>query len=55
MGAQTSGGGGGGNPAVRQGLMTKMQQIIQTNRLEAFFPPPKLQQVVDRLERLDFK
>lgn len=35
--------------------MTKLQQIIQSNRLEAFFPPPKLQQLVDRLTRLDFR
>ena len=48
-------GGGGGNPASQQGLMTKLQQIIQSNRLEAFYPPQKLQQLVDRLTRLDFR
>lgn len=35
--------------------MTKLQQIIQSNRLEAFFPPQKFQQIVDRLTRLDFR
>ena len=48
-------GGGGGNPAVQQGLMSKLQQIIQSNRLEAFYPPPKLQQLVNRLQQLDFR
>ena len=48
-------GGGGGNAASQQGLMTKLQQIIQSNRLEAFFPPQKLHQLVDRLTRLDFR
>lgn len=40
---------------MQQGLMSKLQQIIQSNRLEAFYPPPKLQQVVNRLQQLDFR
>ncbi|DBA80735.1 hypothetical protein WJX77_004806 [Trebouxia sp. C0004] len=54
-GGQGQFGGGGGNPAVQQGLMSKLQQIIQSNRLEAFYPPPKLQQLVNRLQQLDFR
>lgn len=48
-------GGGGGNPAIQQGLMSKLQQIVQSNRLEAFYPPQRLQQLVDRLQNLDFR
>ena len=43
---------GGGN---QQGLMMKLQQIIQSNRLEAFYPPQRLQQLVERLTRIDFR
>ncbi len=35
--------------------MSKLQQIIQSNRLEAFYPPSKLQQLVNRLQQLDFR
>ena len=46
---------GGYNAGAQQGLMTKLQQIIASNRLEAFYPPQKLQQLVDRLQRIDFR
>ena len=50
-----TGGGGVGNAATSQGLLTKLQQIVQENGLQAFYPPPRLQQLVDRLQRIDFR
>ena len=35
--------------------MSKLQQIVASNRLEAFYPPPKLQQLVNNLQRVDFR
>ncbi|KAK9856119.1 hypothetical protein WJX84_003291 [Apatococcus fuscideae] len=32
-----------------------LQQIIQQNRLETFYPPPALQNVVNRASRVDFR
>lgn len=46
---------GGGNSATQQGLMTKLQQIIQSNCLEAFYPPQKLQMLMGRLNSIDFR
>lgn len=36
-------------------LQTKIQNMIRTNRLEAFYPPNKLQAVVQRLGQIDWK
>lgn len=46
---------GGFNAGAQQGLMSKLQQVVASNRLEAFYPPQKLQQTVDRLQRVDFR
>jgi len=53
QGAQA--GGGGNNANIQQGLRTKLEQIIQVNQLQQFYPPQALQAVLNRLNSVDFK
>lgn len=39
---------------VQPGLQQKLEGMIRTNRLEAFYPGQKLQQVLQRLSNIDF-
>lgn len=39
---------------VQPGLQQKLESMIRTNRLEQFYPAPKLQQVLQRLSNIDF-
>eukprot|EP00891_Asterochloris_glomerata_P006504 jgi/Astpho2/6504/Aster-06964 len=36
-------------------LQSKLQAIVQTNSLQAFYPPQRLQQVVTKLQKVDFR
>ena len=45
-------GGGGLTP---QAIEARLQHIVQQNKLQAFYPPQVLQQVVQRLQRIDFQ
>jgi hypothetical protein len=47
---------GGGQAGGMGGLLQgKLQKMVQTNRLEAFYPPQALQSVIAKLDRVDFK
>lgn len=52
---QQAGTGYAAGSAGAQGLQQKIQNMVQTNRLEAFYPPQKLQQVLNRLNQTDFR
>lgn len=43
-----------GTGNVQPGLQQKLESMIRTNRLEAFYPAQKLQQVLQRLSNIDF-
>ncbi|DBB03577.1 TPA: hypothetical protein ACH3X3_010914 [Trebouxia sp. C0006] len=53
--AQGAGAGFGQGSAGAQGLQSKIENMVRTNRLEAFYPPQKLQAVLQRLNQTDFK
>jgi len=36
-------------------MQSKIENMVRTNRLEAFYPPHKLQAVLQRLNQTDFK
>lgn len=36
-------------------LQNKLRQMVQVNRLEAFYPPQVLQNVFAKLDRVDFR
>lgn len=56
QGTQPGGGfGPGQGSASSQGLQSKIENMVRTNRLEAFYPPNKLQQVLQRLNQTDFR
>ncbi|MCJ1305917.1 hypothetical protein MMC08_008734 [Hypocenomyce scalaris] len=56
QGTQQGGGfGQGQGSASAQGLQSKIENMVRTNRLEAFYPPNKLQQVLQRLNQTDFR
>lgn len=42
-------------PNIQAALQNKIQNMIRTNRLETFYPPNKLQAVVERLGQIDWK
>lgn len=50
-----AGAGYGAGSAGAQGLQSKIENMVRTNRLEAFYPPNKLQQVLQRLQATDFR
>lgn len=54
QGAQ-AGAGYGQNTAGAQGMQSKIENMVRTNRLEAFYPPNKLQAVLQRLNQTDFR
>lgn len=47
--------GQGPSSSMQAALQTKIQNMIRTNRLETFYPPNKLQAVVQRLGQIDWK
>ncbi|DBA80737.1 hypothetical protein WJX77_006553 [Trebouxia sp. C0004] len=53
--AQGAGAGYGQGSAGAQGLQSKIENMVRINRLEAFYPPNKLQAVLQRLNQTDFK
>ena len=44
-----------GNLNVQQGLRTKLEQIVATHQLQHFYPPQALQNVLNRLNTVDFR
>lgn len=52
---QPSSFGQGVSSHIQGALQSKIQNMISTNRLEAFYPPNKLQAVVQRLGQIDWK
>ncbi|KAK9802942.1 hypothetical protein WJX72_002270 [[Myrmecia] bisecta] len=42
-------------PAQQAALMNKLQSVVSINRLEYFYPPQRLQDVVAKLQRVDFR
>lgn len=42
-------------PGLQGALQTKLQQIIASNQLQSFYPPQVLQQVMARLNAVDFR
>ena len=53
MGGQMGGGVGGGG--LEGQIQAKLQTIIQQNGLSAFYPPQALQQIVQRVARIDLR
>jgi uncharacterized protein YegL len=49
------GGGGRGDPSITQAVTNKLNSIVASNRLQAFYPPHVLQGVISRLSRVDFR
>lgn len=55
MGQQPRPSAQGPSANIQAALQTKIQNMIRTNRLETFYPPHKLQGVVQRLGQIDWK
>ncbi|KAK9802946.1 hypothetical protein WJX72_005363 [[Myrmecia] bisecta] len=41
--------------ATTEAVRNKLQQTVATNKLQAFYPPAKLQQVIDKVSAVDFR
>ena len=48
-------GGGLNDQGLQTALHNQLNNIIKVNRLEAYYPPQRLQQVKDHVARVDFR